>query len=259
MWRLLEVVAASAVIVYLILCALLFFFQRSFIYFPPPASDNYGATMITLPVTGARVLVSTWPKESRRALVYFGGNAEDVSVNMPAFSAGFPDRAIYLIHYRGYGGSSGKPSEKALFADALVLFDEVYATHPDIDVVGRSLGGSVAVYVASRRPTARLVLVTPFDSLRDLAGRQFPYVPVRWFMLDTFETRKFVPQVTAPTVIIAAEHDEIVPRESTELLRSRFKSGLASFTVLPGVGHNTISNSSDYMPLLRGAPPNGQH
>jgi pimeloyl-ACP methyl ester carboxylesterase len=259
MWRLVQVALASAAIVYLILCALLFFFQRSFIYFPSPASLNYGATMITLPVSGARVLVSTRPKESRHALIYFGGNAEDVSLNMPAFSAGFPDSAIYLMHYRGYGGSSGKPSEKALLTDALVLFDEVHATHPDIDVVGRSLGSSVAVYVASRRPAARLVLVTPFDSLRDLAGRQFPYVPVRWFMLDTFETRKFAPRVTVPTTIIAAEYDEIIPRASTELLRLRFKSGLVSFTVLSGVGHNTIANSPDYLPLLRGAAPHGQH
>jgi pimeloyl-ACP methyl ester carboxylesterase len=117
---------------------------------------------------------------------------------MPALSVAFPDRAIYLLHYRGYGGSSGTPSEKALFADALTLFDEVRTKHSSVDVVGRSLGSGVAVYVASLRPVARLVLVTPFDSLEGLAALRFPYVPVKWLLRDKFESWRFAPQVTAP-------------------------------------------------------------
>ena len=254
MWRALRTVLRGIALVYLGLCGVLFFFQRSLIYFPQPGSGNGDATMITLPVRKARVMVCTRPKESRRALIYFGGNAEDVSLNMPGFSAGFPDSAIYLLHYRGYGGSSGRPSEDSLFADALSLFDEVHAKHPDVDVVGRSLGSGIAVYVASRRAVARLVLVTPYDSLQELAAREFPYVPVRWLLLDKFESWRFAPNVTAPTLIIAADHDEIVPRSSTELLRSRFKSGVASYAVLLGTGHNTISGSPDYIPLLKGSP-----
>lgn len=253
MWRGLRMVLSSIAIVYLGLCGALFFLQRSLLYFPQPGSCNGDATMITLPIAAARVVVCTRPKEGRRALIYFGGNAEDVSLNLAGFSTGFPDSAIYLLHYRGYGGSSGKPSEKALFADALTLFDEVHHQHRDVDVVGRSLGSGIAVYVASRRPVARLVLVTPYDSLQELAARQFPYLPVRWLLLDKFESWRFAPHVIAPTLIIAADHDEVIPRASTELLRSRFKSGIASFAVLPGTGHNTISNSPEYMPLLKGS------
>ena len=69
--------------------------------------------MLTLQTGGERILVSTRPKDAPGALLYFGGNAEDVSLNMPDLSAAFPDRAIYLLHYRGYGGSSGHPSEKS--------------------------------------------------------------------------------------------------------------------------------------------------
>src|SRR5271157_636158 len=254
MWRVVRVVLSGVVILYLVLCGALFFFQRCLIYFPQPGSGDGGATMITLPITAARVVVSTRPKEGRRALIYFGGNAEDVSLNMPGFSAALPDSAIYLLHYRGYGASSGKPSEEALFADALALFDVVHARHPDVDVVGRSLGSGIAVYVASRRPAARLVLVTPFYSVQELAAHQFPYVPVRWLLLDRFESWRFAPRVSAPTLIIAADHDEVVPRASTDLLRSRFKSGLVSLLVLPGTGHNTISESPEYLPLPRGSP-----
>jgi pimeloyl-ACP methyl ester carboxylesterase len=239
-------------IVYLAICGLIFFFQRSLIYFPQPGEGNAGATLIALPVASERVLVCVRPKEGRHALIYFGGNAEDVSLNMPALAAGFPDSAIFLLHYRGYGGSSGKPSQDALFADAMSLFDQVHTSHPDVDVVGRSLGSGIAVYVASCRPVARLVLVTPYDSLKELAARQFPYLPVSWLLLDTFESWRFAPRVTAPTLIIAADHDEVVPRASTELLRSRFKSGVASFVTLPGTGHNTISASPEYIPLLKG-------
>jgi len=243
----LRIVLRDAALVYLGFCAVLFLIQRSLIYLPQPGSGGNDATTIILPTAAARVLVSTRPKNGPRALIYFGGNAEDVSLSMPSFSVGFPESAIYLLHYRGYGGSSGKPSEKALFADALTLFDEAHAEHPDVDVVGRSLGSGVAVYVASLRPVTRLVLVTPFDSLEELAAAQFPYVPVRWLMLDKYESWRYAPSVTAPTLIIAAEHDEIVPRASTALLQSRFKGGVATLQVIGGTGHNSISYRAEYM------------
>lgn len=250
--RVIRSLLIGVAIAYLGLCGALFTFQRSLIYFPQSASRDDGAAKIALPTAAARVLVSTRPKDGSRALIYFGGNAEDVSVNMPSLSAAFPDCAIYLLHYRGYGGSSGKPSEEALFSDALTLFDVVRPKHPNIEVVGRSLGSGVAVYVASQRPVSRLVLVTPFDSVEDVAKRQFPYIPVRWLLIDKFESWRFAPRVTAPTLIVAAEHDEVIPRASTELLRSRFKTGLTSLAVLAGTTHNTISNSAEYLQLIKG-------
>lgn len=252
MGRVLRVVLSGIAIAYLGLCGLLFVFQRSLIYFPQPGSGKRG-TAIILPASDARVLVSTIPADGPRAIVYFGGNAEDVFLSIPDLSAAFPNYAIYLMHYRGYGGSSGTPSEKRLFADALTLFDEVYSKHPNVEVVGRSLGSGIAVYVASMRPVARLVLVTPYDSLTEVAAFHYPYVPVRWLLLDKYESWRFASHVTAPTSIIAAEHDEVIPRANTELLQTRFRSGLVSFTVVPGAGHNTISGSRDYIPLLKGS------
>jgi hypothetical protein len=170
---------------------------------------------------------------------------------MPSFSVAFPDHAIYLMHYRGYGGSSGTPSEEALIADGLALFDEVSSTHPDIEIIGRSLGSGIAVHVASLRPASRLVLVTPYDSLQDIAARQFPYFPVRWLLVDKYESWRYAPAVTARTMLIAAEKDEIIPRASSELLLSRFPSGVSSFKVVAGTNHNTISFSPEYLRLLK--------
>ena len=136
----------------------------------------------------------------------------------------------------------------------MLLFDKVRAEHQNIVVVGRSLGSGVAVHLASLRPVARLVLVTPYDSLQQLAAQQFPYFPVRWLLLDKFESSKYAERVTAPTLIIAAEHDEVIPRASTEILYEHFRAGVASLRVIAGTGHNTISESPEYMPLVRGVP-----
>jgi pimeloyl-ACP methyl ester carboxylesterase len=252
--RVVSILLRDAAIAYLCLCGVLLFFQRSLIYFPQASFVSGGTKTITLPTASARVLVSTRETDGPKALIYFGGNAEDVSLNMPGFSDAFPDIAIYLLHYRGYGGSSGKPTENALFADGLTLFDEAHAKHLNVDVVGRSLGSGVAVYVASLRPVTRLVLVTPYDSLQELAAHRFPYVPVRWLLLDKFESWRYAPRVAAPVLIIAAEHDEVVPRASTELLRSRFRSGLVSIKVLAHTSHNSMADNPEYIELLKGSP-----
>jgi len=254
MTRTVLTLAAAVSLFYLGLCVYVFVIQRSLIYFPQPREFGKGATTITLPVEGAALVVTTRPRGGPNALVYFGGNAEDVSCNLPGFAAAFPDHAVFLPHYRGYGGSSGKPTEAALFADALALFDKIYAEHRNIMVVGRSLGSGVAVYLASQRPVTRLVLVTPYDSIEELAVRQFPYLPVRRLLLDKFESWKYAPQITAPTLVIAAEHDEVIPRASTDSLLTRFGAGVATLRVLAGTSHNTISESPAYLPLLKGIP-----
>ena len=246
-------IAVAAVVVYCALCAALFLYQRKLIYFPQPRASVSGATTLGLPIEGGQVLVTTLPRSGPDALLYFGGNAEDVSYNLPGLSTALPDHAIYLMHYRGYGGSAGQPSEAALVADAVALFDRVHAEHARIVVVGRSLGSGVAVQLASLRPVARLVLVTPYDSLQDLAAQQFPYFPVRWLLHDKFESWRYAQQLRLPTLVIAAEHDEVIPRRSTEALYQRFGAGVAAFKMLPGTGHNTISEHPDDWPLIKGA------
>jgi pimeloyl-ACP methyl ester carboxylesterase len=240
-------------VVYIALCAALFTFQRSLIYYPQPRTVAAPGTTVALPVEGTEVLASVRAHNGPNALIYFGGNAEDVSRSLPTLSDAFPNHAIYLLHYRGYGGSSGTPSEAAIQQDALVLFDQVHARHANTAVVGRSLGTGVAVRLASRRPVSRLVLVSPFNSLQELAARQFPYFPVRWLLTDKYESWRYAPRITAPTLILAAEHDEVIPRASTEQLYRRFAAGVAVLEVIHDTGHNTISESPMYLERLRAA------
>jgi pimeloyl-ACP methyl ester carboxylesterase len=253
MLRILLSVFAVVVVLYLGACAVLYAFQRSLIYFPQPRTVGTSGTILKLPAADADVLVSVRPREGPKALIYFGGNAEDVSLSLPAFSQAFPDHAIYLLHYRSYGGSSGTPSEEAIQRDATALFDKVHAEHPQTAVIGRSLGSGVAVRLASRRPASRLILITPYDSFQEIAVSQFPHMPVRWLLRDKFESWRYAPHIAVPTLLIAAEHDEVIPRSSTERLYTRFAKGVATLRVIPGTGHNTISASPQYLEAIRAA------
>jgi pimeloyl-ACP methyl ester carboxylesterase len=160
---------------------------------------------------------------------------------------------LYLLHYRGYTGSTGKPTEQALVADALLLFDRVAATHAEVVLIGRSLGTGVAIQVASQRPVHKLVLVTPYDSIAGLAARQFPYFPVRWLLEDKYESSRHAPRIRAPTLVLAAEYDEVIPAWSTARLLSRFAHGVATQEVIKGTGHNSISASAAYLTALQWA------
>jgi uncharacterized protein len=246
----LATVFAISTVIYLTGCATLFASQRSLIYYPQPSVIDTPATTLKMPIDEGELQISVRLLESSKALIYFGGNAEDVSLNLAEFSAAFPDIAIYLLHYRSYGESSGQPSEQAIQQDALSLFDKVYAQHPDITVIGRSLGTGVATHLASSRPVSKLVLVTPYNSLEDVAVLHFPYFPIRQLLVDKYESWRYAPQIKIPTLMLVAEHDEVIPRSNTEKLYSQFKSGMVSYQVLANTDHNTISQSSEYMPLL---------
>ncbi|MCU7251712.1 alpha/beta hydrolase [Pseudomonas koreensis] len=235
------------VAVYLLLCAGLFVFQRSLIYFPSSGAAVSADARLTLSMPDAEIQVITRAHSGSRALIYFGGNAEDVSRNLPGFAETFPDYALYLLNYRGFGGSGGSPSEEAIAQDALALFDQVYASHPQIAVVGRSLGSGVAVRLASQRPVAQLVLVTPYNSLAELAVQHYPWVPVNWLLKDRYESGQYAAHIRVPTLLLAASDDEVIPRASTERLLAHFPKGVATLRVVPDSGHNSISEREQYL------------
>jgi pimeloyl-ACP methyl ester carboxylesterase len=241
--------AGVALGMYLAACAFLYFQQRHLLYFPVPAR-GHAAPVVALRASGPRVLVSTRELPGARAVVFFGGNAEDVSRTVPLLAQAFPGQALYLLHYRGYGGSEGAPTEDALVADALALFDQVHAKHAQVTVIGRSLGSGLATHVASERPVQRLVLVTPYDSIVTLASAQYPYFPISLLIKDRYDSYRYAPRVHAPTRIVAAGDDRIVPRYSTEALLRSFPPGVAQMTVLPGVGHNSVSEHTRYLEAL---------
>ena len=252
MRRVLTSLIIVAVLAYLAACAALFLFQRSLLYFPQPAQ----VTTPLVPVDGRDGVVASLRAlpGAQQAVLYFGGNAEDVSQSLAPLAQAFPAHALYLMHYRGYGHSPGRPTEADIAADALALFDQVHKTHPQVTVIGRSLGSGVALRLASQRPAARLVLVTPYDSIEDIAAERFALFPVRWLMRDRYASWRYVAQVAAPVTVLAAEHDAVIPRASTDKLVARFAPGRAEMHVLPKTDHNDILIAPAYLGLLAGPP-----
>jgi pimeloyl-ACP methyl ester carboxylesterase len=236
---------------YALLCGWMFATQRSQMYFPTPPSEAAHAEASWIDNAGERIKVWVVARHGPAALLYFGGNAEDVAGTVDSLVAAIPDRSLYLVNYRGYGGSTGRPTEEGLRTDALAIYDDVRRSHTDVAVMGRSLGSGVAVQLASARPVDRLVLVTAFDSLANVAAAHLTWLPVRALLKDRYESAARARDVSARVLMVVAEHDEIVPRARSQALAAAFRPGQAEIVVAPGVGHNTLDLSPQYLPSVR--------
>jgi uncharacterized protein len=239
---------AALVLLYLAGCAAVYGLQRSMLYHPQPARQ--ATDFLTLPVDGATLQVSLRALPGAPAILYFGGNAEDVSATLPQLASLFPDHALYAMHYRGYGQSTGEPSEPALHADARALHEHVRRGHPAVKLIGRSLGSGVAVRLASERPVARLALITPYDSIENVAAEQLPWLPVRWLIRDRFDSAAVAGRVGAPTTLIGAERDTLIRPERTDRLATFFAPGVARTVWIAGADHNNLGAFEAYEQAL---------
>jgi hypothetical protein len=230
---------ALIAILYLGACGYLYVNQRALLYYPTPAADAPGAERVTLRSDGETLALWRVGPKQGNAVIYFGGNAQDVSRLVPVFRRTFPNRPVYLVNYRGYGGSSGSPSEAALYRDAVAIFDYVHGQHRNVDVIGQSLGSGVAVFLATVRQITKLVLITPYDSIETVAKHSFPQFPVALLLKDKFRSASRAPNVRSPTLILLAEHDEVIPRASSELLIASFRWLHPVVEVLHGTTHNS--------------------
>jgi uncharacterized protein len=243
---------------YIAICALLYAKQRSFIYHPQP-SLALAVPSIMLANEGQQLQVSVraaLEMKSAQAVIYLGGNAEDVSQTLPLLELAFPQAAIYALHYRSFGRSSGQPSEAALVSDALALHAQVRQQHSAVTLIGRSLGSGVAVQLAASpvaKPTLRqLILVTPYSSLAEIAANNFSWAPVNWLLKDRFDSVQHAAQIAAPTLIIQAEHDQVIPAWSTQRLAQAVPPQWRKQAMVQGADHNNIGARQEYVQLLAG-------
>lgn len=232
---------------YAALCGWLYLRQESLIYFPQ--GTRAVATPPDLAVVTGDTTLRGWrvnPGQSR-AVLYFGGNAESVEAQREVFARWLPGANTYLLPYRGYGPNGGTPDEESLYADALSLYDHVHREQPDamIDVIGRSLGGGVASYLAGQRPVSRLVLVTPFDSLAGIARAHYRWLPVDALLRDRYDSTAHLAGHTGAVLVVRAGRDEIVPAASTDRLIAALPESAHVVTVT-GAGHNTLDRFPEY-------------
>ncbi|MGD2119265.1 MAG: alpha/beta fold hydrolase [Chromatiales bacterium] len=242
----------TAAVLYLLVCLLLYANQRNQMYFPTAEVNHDNANSFRLSVEQASLKVWSLASDNADAIIYFGGNAENVAGNIRAFSSLFPERAAYLPNYRGYGGSSGEPTEEALYQDALALYDHISARHKNVAVIGRSLGSGIASYLAAQRPVSKLVLVTPFSSMTAVAGFHYPYLPVSLLLQDRYDSLSRARRIQAPVLIVLAAQDRIIPREITQALIDAFPKTQRHVVELSDAGHNFSVMQADYLAAITG-------
>ena len=256
----------TGVAIFVGLCAVLYLLQEQLIFLRPPLADEARHTVRLLPGT-TEVRIRThdgkrlhgWLRHtvedpnSQGLVIYFGGNAEEVSGQMHDAQMLAP-WSFAAVNYRGYGLSEGYPSETALTADALAVYDWL-AKRDGIDpnrivVFGRSLGGGVAVQLAASRPVRAVALVSPFDSLRSLARKQYPFVPVSLLLKHPFDSVAHAPGIEAPLLVIAGGRDGLIPPEYSKRLHDAW-AGPKRWTLVPGADHNDIHTRPEYWPAIR--------
>lgn len=239
---------------------LLLFAARNRLLFPMRGGvtgDPAGAGM----PDGSRVTIETadgerlvaWYLPSRGgsgragAVLWLHGNAETVEGLGPILRAFRPAAAALLaVEYRGYGGSSGRPTAAGVLLDAEAAFDWL-AARPELDparivVYGRSIGAGPAAHVASVRPAAGIILESAFTTLRAVARRHYPLVPSP--LAPALDNRSAVGRVSAPILLIHGERDDIIPPAMARDLAAG-AGARAALWLIPGAGHNETYEVGD--------------
>jgi pimeloyl-ACP methyl ester carboxylesterase len=187
-------------------------------------------------------------------LIGFGGNAQDAEMLGQDLAADFPNLHVSVFHYRGYGPSTGQPSETALLEDALAIHDALVARlAPErVFAIGISLGSAVAAHLSKERPLAGVVLVTPFDSIEAVAKETYFWVPVGPLLRHRFPTVEFMAGNPTPVAVIAAAQDRLIRPRRTAALVERLEN-LVFYRALEGADHNTLYQVPIYEETLDAA------
>lgn len=248
--------------IYLLLCAAAYFYQGKLIFPGAKASvaqyAKYADSEIVLQrdkftLRGWREAVQQAPQKNI-VTIYFGGNGEDV-IGMLATLIKFGGEDYYAFNYRGYGHSQGKPTQAALYADALAIFDEVAQRYRDKPttrflIVGRSLGTAVAGYLATQREVHGLILLTPLKSVIENGKRMLPFLPVARLVRHPFNLNAMAPDIRCPTLLLIAKADAVIPpTDSMETFASL--TAEKHLMRLEGVGHNNVFDNPNALVAIQ--------
>jgi fermentation-respiration switch protein FrsA (DUF1100 family) len=235
--------------------AVIFAVQREFIYYPISAGaapDTDGPPIqVTRIKTADGETLTAWylpPQPDHPTVLFFNGNAAGLEVQKGRWRRiGDEGVGFLAIGYRGYDGSTGKPTEKGLHEDSLAAYKWLTDRIPADQIVihGFSLGSGVAVRLASEKPARALVLEAPYTAASDLAERAIPFMPVRWLMLDQYRSRDRIGQVHMPILIVHGSADSVIPATMGEQLFSMAHEP-KTFVRMTGSDHNTLTRDGLY-------------
>lgn len=216
---------------------------------PGPFAGEYKKQRFMLPLSDS-VALEGWSAQSLNAppqhlLIYFGGRNEHV-IWAPDMLSYLGHWSVYAVNYRGFGGSGGHPGEASAKADALHIYDAVLqnqTTMPrTIALAGRSLGTSVALALAARRRTDKLVLLSPFDSLGQVLQEHYRLRHVRRMLTQAFDCRADAERVSAASAVLLAEDDQRIPHPRSTALWQALRQP-ARLEIVPGTNHQSLPRS----------------
>lgn len=241
---------ALPALAYLGLVGALSAFGRSFIYHPDPAvierrpDDPAAIEDIRIATPDGETLRAWWmpPAPGKPVIVYFDGNAGRLHLQGYRF-AEVEKRGYGMLApaYRGYSGSTGRPSEAAFHADARLVHDWVRSRSPGHAIIahGFSLGTGVAVRLAAQRPVRALVLEAPYTAIVDVAADAAPALPMRLIMKDRYLSRDWIGRVSAPVLVVHGDADQVIPFAHGERLFAKARKP-KTFVRMPGGGHSDL-------------------
>ena len=248
--RMLTLLVSIFAIFYLVLCVAAFALQRSMLFPAPKAAiqlpEKQGFGRLPL---GDGLHVDTYylpAPPGAPTVVHFHGNGEqlldqmDLGQRLHSWGLGF-----LAVEYPGYGASPGSPTEDGIYAaaDAGLAWLRAQGVPPERTVLsGRSIGTGVAVEMARRGHGSRVMLVSPYTSIADIAALGFPFLPTKLLVRDRFDTASKAPDVKLPVLIIHGEQDTLIPVEMGRELGTRFPH--ATVETVAGAGHNDVLERS---------------
>ena len=215
-------IAAVLGALYLLACALLWAMQERMLFHPqPPGAESPHPAVQAVSIDRGDAVLHGWIVNEAAdgpLLVYYGGNAEEVSEHLPGWAD--LNRPVVLFNYRGFGRSTGAPSEQALVGDAVEIARWARQRLPERPLVlfGLSLGSGIAVLAAAQTQPDAAILVSPYRSIAHIARSRFPIFPVRWLLRHPFDAQRVVGRMPA-TLAFASPGDRVIPfRESAAMV-----------------------------------------
>lgn len=219
LWVLISVVAGYAVIVllmYALQSQMVYHPQSKIFATPAEVGLQYGDVRFH---TEDGISLHGWlvPADSSTLTVlYFHGNAGNISGRLETIQLLHQlGLNVFIFDYRGYGKSEGTPTEEGTYKDAAAawryLVDERKVAESNIIVMGRSLGGAVAAWLAARHDPAAAIIESTFTSAADLGADIYPWLPVRWMLKYEYRTLEYIKEIDAPVFMAHSRDDRVVP------------------------------------------------
>lgn len=239
--------------VYTIILAVMVMYQRKLMYFPhinlrPPVSFGLTDVKAGKLMTPDQEMLDYWytsAKEGMPTILYFHGNGGHLGYRADFIHAaqrhGY---GVWMLSYRGYGNSTGSPSEAGFYTDANAAYEyvvhELGIPRDQVIIYGESIGSAVAVELAQHKKVKALVLQAPFSSAVAVAQRVYFWLPVSLLMKDRFESIKKVKNINAPVLVFGAENDRVTGLDEAKKLYDAFAQP-KKIIVFENTGHNDFN------------------